>query len=133
MNLNEASQESIKEKIGDSSIPVSLIAWTTTPWTLPSNTALAVNSSFDYAVVRSFNQYTGKPFLGILAHDLVSKQFSGKYAEAELEEDFDNYEHGAKKIPFKILSTLKGSDLIDLRYHQLLPFVQPMDNPEEAF
>jgi len=131
--LTADSQSKMAELTKDLGIPFYFIAWTTTPWTLPSNTALAVNSKFTYAVVRSFNQYTGEPFLGLVAEDLVGKQFTGKYELAENAEAFDNYEASAKKIPFEIVASVKGSDLVGMKYNQLLPYVQPMENPENAF
>lgn len=98
-----------------------ILAWTTTPWTLPSNTALAVGKDIDYVVVHSFNPFTGKPQNVILAKDLVNKYFSEKNAELS----FDEYKPGDKNIPFKIIAHFKGSDLAGIRYEQLLPFVKP--------
>ncbi len=97
------------------------LAWTTTPWTLPSNTALAVGKDIDYVVVHSFNPFTGKPQNVILAKDLVNKYFSEKNAELS----FDEYKPGDKNIPFRIIAHFKGSDLAGIRYEQLLPFVKP--------
>jgi len=131
--LTSKSQSKMAELTKDFGIPFYFIAWTTTPWTLPSNTALAINPKFTYAVVRSFNQYTGKPFLGLVAEELVSKQFIGKYQAAENTEEFENYDSSAKNIPFEIVAKVKGSDLVGMRYHQLLPYVKPMENPENAF
>jgi len=109
------------------------IAWTTTPWTLPSNTALTVGPKIDYVVVSSFNQYTFAPIKVILAKNLVGKQFSGKYTQAENEEAIQNYSKGDKKIPFVILSECKGTDLVGVRYEQLLDYALPNDNPQDAF
>lgn len=104
-----------------------LLAWTTTPWTLPSNTALCVGPKIDYVLVQSYNQYTGKPMNVLLAKALVSKQFNGKYKAASEELPFDGYELGNKHIPFQVLDAYKGADLIGLYYEQLLPFAQPDD------
>ncbi|MCB9361425.1 MAG: isoleucine--tRNA ligase [Flavobacteriales bacterium] len=97
------------------------IAWTTTPWTLPSNTALAVGPKIDYVLVKSFNQYTHQPISVVVAKPLLSKQFSGKYEESE---DL-NYTEGDKKIPFKVIAECKGTDLVGIQYEQLLPYAQP--------
>ena len=97
------------------------LAWTTTPWTLPSNTALAVGEKISYAVVKTFNQYTHLPVTVILAKDLVGKYFPADNANLSL----DDYKKDAKKIPFQVLGELKGKDLAGIRYEQLLPYVQP--------
>lgn len=109
------------------------LAWTTTPWTLPSNTALTVGKKIDYVLVKTFNQYTFEEIQVILAKNLVGKQFTGKFEEAENEVDLTNYEAGAKKIPFFILKEFKGADVVESRYEQLLPYTLPNDNPENAF
>ena len=97
------------------------LAWTTTPWTLPSNTALCVGPKITYVKVRSYNPYTGIPITVILAKDLINNHFSPKNAEL----DIDNYEVGAKAIPFKILSEYIGLSLVGVNYEQLIPFVKP--------
>ena len=112
---------------------IHLLAWTTTPWTLPSNTALTVGKNIDYVLVQSFNQYTFEPITVVLAKALVGKQFSKNYVAVEAGEELNTYEAGAKKIPFFIAGECKGSDLVGLRYEQLLPYAQPMENPENAF
>jgi isoleucyl-tRNA synthetase len=109
------------------------LAWTTTPWTLPSNTALTVGHKIDYVLVKTFNQYTFEPIQVILAQALVSKQFAGKYFLAERAEDLSNYQADDKKIPYTILASCKGTELVGVRYEQLLPFVLPYQNPENAF
>jgi len=101
------------------------IAWTTTPWTLPSNTALAVGPNIDYVLVKSFNQYTFEPINVVVAEALVGKNFSGKYEKIESEEQLSSYSKEDKKIPFIITSKFKGKDLEGLKYEQLLPYVQP--------
>jgi isoleucyl-tRNA synthetase len=112
---------------------VHLLAWTTTPWTLPSNTALTVGPKIDYVLVKTFNQYTFKSTNVVLAKSLVGYQFSGKFVEVENENDLDSYEEGAKKIPYFVLKEFKGAELEGIRYEQLLPYALPNDNPENAF
>jgi isoleucyl-tRNA synthetase len=99
------------------------LAWTTTPWTLPSNTALAVGKDIDYVFVKSFNPFSGAPQTVILAKELVHKFFSEKHTDLP----FENYKAGDKEIPFKITGHCKGSDLAGISYEQLLPFAQPQD------
>ncbi len=109
------------------------LAWTTTPWTLPSNTALTVGPKIDYVLVKTFNQYTFLPSNVILAKNLVGKQFSkGFFASTEVS-DFENFKEGDKKIPYQILAECKGSDLVGIRYEQLMKFTLPYQNPENAF
>ena len=110
-----------------------LMAWTTTPWTLPSNTALTVGKKIDYVLVKTFNQYTFDAIQVVLAKTLVSKQFDKKFFAAENEEDFSNFKESDKKIPYQILSEFKGSDLLELRYEPVIDYVKPHDNPENAF
>ncbi|MCL9808259.1 isoleucine--tRNA ligase [Flavobacterium luminosum] len=112
---------------------IHFLAWTTTPWTLPSNTALTVGPKIDYVLVKTFNQYTFEPINVILAKNLVGKQFGGKYFVAESDADFTNYKSENKKIPYQILAEAKGADLVGIKYEQLLPFVLPYQNPENAF
>lgn len=107
-------------KIGFSE-PVHILAWTTTPWTLPSNSALAVGEAITYALVATFNQYTFEKINVILAKDLVKKYFSEKPADLALED----YKSGDKLIPWKVLEEFKGSELVGLEYEQLMPYVQP--------
>ncbi|QXU40634.1 isoleucine--tRNA ligase [Pedobacter sp. D749] len=110
-----------------------LLAWTTTPWTLPSNTALTVGPKIDYVLVKTFNQYTFLPTNVILAKNLVGKQFSKIFFESNEDEDFTNFKAGDKKIPFQILAECKGTELIGIRYEQLLTYALPYQNPENAF
>lgn len=111
------------------------LAWTTTPWTLPSNTALTVGPKIDYVLVKTFNQYTFEPIQVILAKALVGKQFGGKFLEAQSDEDFTNYKADEKagKIPYQILAEYKGEDLVGIRYEQLLQLATPYQNAENAF
>jgi len=112
---------------------VDVLAWTTTPWTLPSNTALTVGPNIDYVLVRTFNQYTFEPINVVLAKNLVGKQFGKGYFEAIEEADFANFKEGDKKIPYITLAEAKGKDLVGIRYEQLLPYVLPYQNAENAF
>ena len=110
-----------KLKLPPSDSPLYFLAWTTTPWTLPSNTALAVGKDIVYVMVESFNPFSGKQQTVILAQELVAKYFNEKHANLA----FDDYKPGDKNIPFKIVSHCKGSDLAGITYEQLLPFVKP--------
>jgi isoleucyl-tRNA synthetase len=107
----------------DTDTEVSFLAWTTTPWTLPSNTALAVGKDITYVKVRSFNPYSGKPITVILAKELASVYFNPKHAEMEL----CDYQEGSKEIPFKIIGECKGNQLAGINYEQLIPWVNPGD------
>jgi isoleucyl-tRNA synthetase len=102
---------------------VFFLAWTTTPWTLPSNTALAVGKNITYVAVRTFNQYTFKKNIVILAKDLAPKYFLEKNKELKI----DEYKEGDKNIPYEFLTEFKGEQLKDVRYQQLLPYTQPTD------
>lgn len=109
-----ALQDANKEPTGN----LYVMAWTTTPWTLPSNLGLAVGPNIEYALVKTFNPYTGLPSTVILASALLNKYFK----EESRDVDLGSYKEGDKLIPWKILGTLKGSALEGLRYDQLLPF-----------
>ena len=111
---------------------LSILAWTTTPWTLPSNTALTVGANIEYVLIKTFNQYTFEPIEVILAKDLVSKQFGKKFVEGS-DEDFINFSSENKTIPYQILAEFKGSDLVETTYEQLVPWFLPAENPEKAF
>ncbi|AFD08320.1 isoleucine--tRNA ligase [Solitalea canadensis] len=99
------------------------LAWTTTPWTLPSNTALAVGKNIEYLIINTYNQYTFKSITVVMAKDLFRKFFSEKNEDLPL----DGYKEGDKVIPYKVIGTAKGSDLDGIRYEQLLPYEQPAD------
>jgi isoleucyl-tRNA synthetase len=99
------------------------LAWTTTPWTLPSNTALAVGKTVTYNFVKTFNQYTFKPITVIIAKNLMDKHFPVSNANLKLED----YKDGDKNIPFQVVGNEQGSVLAGIRYEQLMPFVQPTD------
>lgn len=109
------------------------LAWTTTPWTLPSNTALTVGPKIEYSVVKTYNQYTFAPVTVVLATALIGKQFSGKFEKAEDAAALTAYEPGAKKVPYLVVDTILGADLVESRYEQLLTYALPNDNPENAF
>ena len=102
---------------------VFFLAWTTTPWTLPSNTALAVGKDIEYVLVKTYNAFTHQLAHVILAKDLLGKYFATENAEL----NFDEYKKGDKKIPFVVLQNFKGSNLEGIRYEQLLPYTQPTD------
>ncbi len=112
---------------------VHILAWTTTPWTLPSNTALTVGPKIDYVLVETFNQYTFLPVKVILAKNLVGKQFGKGFFASEETSDFENFKANDKQIPYKILTEFKGAALVGIRYEQLMPLVLPYQNPENAF
>ena len=104
-----------------------LLAWTTTTWTLPSNTALAVNNNVDYVVVKTRNQYTGEEVVVVTAEKLLKKVFSSPYAAVE---DLKDKE---KQISYEVIKKVKGKVLVGLFYHQLMPLAQPAEFPEKAF
>ena len=124
-----------KEELGSPEGTVYILAWTTTPWTLPSNTALAVGKNIDYVLVRTFNQYTFEPIQVVLAKELVEKQFGAKFFKTSEEADFVAYanDKNRKKIPYEILAECKGTDLVGTTYEQLIPWFLPAENPEKAF
>lgn len=100
-----------------------IIAWTTTPWTLPSNTALCVGPKIDYVAVESYNPYTGKPATYILAKARLNAYFAAEGAELAL----DSYKQGDKVIPYKVIAEFTGADLVGMNYEQLFPWVKPVD------
>ena len=112
---------------------IHLLAWTTTPWTLPSNTALCVGPKIEYVLVKSFNQYTYEPINVILAKNLVGYQFGKGFKAFENETELASYNPGDKVIPYFVSGECLGTDLVGIKYEQLLPFVLPAETPEEAF
>lgn len=104
------------------------LAWTTTPWTLSSNTALCVGPNIDYVAVQSYNPYTGEPATYVLAKDLLNAHFNPKAAEIAMED----YKQGDKLVPFNVVAEYKGSDLVGMKYEQLLNWIRP-ENAEQAF
>lgn len=109
------------------------LAWTTTPWTLPSNTALAVGKDIDYVLVKTFNQYTNEPINIILAKVLLTKNFGKKYYEISAEEFDTVHPSGEKGLPYTILAEFKGSDLAGTTYEQLIPWFSPAEDADKAF
>lgn len=110
------------------------LAWTTTPWTLPSNTALTVGPKIDYVLVETYNQYTFEPINVVLAKNLVGKQFAGKkFNQVEAKSELLTYKEGDKQIPYYVVKEFKGADLINVKYEQLIDYVLPYENAENAF
>ncbi|WP_204344262.1 isoleucine--tRNA ligase [Psychroserpens algicola] len=126
---NENSLPEFLQNEGD----IYFLAWTTTPWTLPSNTALTVGPKIDYVLVETYNQYTFQPMNVILAKKLVNYQFSGKFHLVDDKSELLAYNSGDKKIPYYVVKEFKGADLVGITYEQLLPYVLPNDNPQDAF
>ncbi|KFF14591.1 isoleucyl-tRNA synthase [Chryseobacterium soli] len=126
--VKKESSELFSDAEGD----VSILAWTTTPWTLPSNTALAVGRDIEYVLVKTFNQYTFEPITVVLARVLLEKNFGKKYVEGS-HEDFANYTSESKTIPYQILKEFTGIKLTGTQYEQLVPWFTPNDAPEKAF
>ncbi len=114
-------KETPLQQLKASSLPTFILAWTTTPWTLPSNTALAVGKSIEYVLVKTINHYSGALVQVVLAKALMSKYFNT--AQDELK--FEEYKLGDKQVPYEVAASFTGADLEGTHYHQLLPFVQP--------
>ncbi|WP_259068945.1 isoleucine--tRNA ligase [Mucilaginibacter sp. X4EP1] len=108
---------------------VYILAWTTTPWTLPSNCALAVGEKIDYVSIRTFNPYTFEPVTVVLAKDLVNKYFKAEGENAS----FADYKGGDKIIPWQVKATHKGAELVGMHYEQLMPYVTNEDLEKNAF
>ena len=104
------------------------LAWTTTPWTLPSNTALCVGPKIDYVAVQTYNGYSGEKMTVVLAKALLYTHFNKKAEGIALED----YKPGDKLIPFKIVGEYKGPDLVGMEYEQLIPWVKPIDVAEDG-
>ena len=105
------------------------IAWTTTPWTLPSNTALCVGPKIDYVAVQTYNAYTGKKMTVVLAKPLLYAHFNKKAEGIALED----YKPGDKLVPFKVVGEYKGTDLVGMEYEQLIPWVKPVEATEDGW
>ena len=126
----------VRDNIPDflkSDLDVYVLAWTTTPWTLPSNTALTVGPKIEYVLIRSFNQYTGIMADFIVAEDLISKQFSNNFFQLDDTQEISEYEFNSKKIPFKKLKSFEGNKLENIEYEQLLDYTKPYENSNDAF
>jgi len=128
----KAKTESLPEFLQNEGT-VYFLAWTTTPWTLPSNTALTVGPKIEYVLVETFNQYTFEPVKVVLAKKLVNYQFAGKFNQVENPSELSSYQPNDKKIPFYIIKEFVGKDLVGITYEQLMPYALPNDNPENAF
>lgn len=119
----------IEKLVDDDAEDVAFIAWTTTPWTLPSNTALVVGKKINYVKIRTFNKYTGAPVSVVLAKDLISKHFKAEGENAS----FQDYKLGDKVIPWELAAEFVGEELVGLRYEQMLPYITNEDLQENAF
>ncbi|MFS4482589.1 isoleucine--tRNA ligase [Hyunsoonleella sp. 2307UL5-6] len=128
----KANQESLPDFLQNEG-DIYFLAWTTTPWTLPSNTALTVGPKIDYVLVETYNQYTFEPINVVLAKKLVNYQFSGKFNRVEEKSELLGYTSGDKKIPYYVVKEFVGNDLVGIKYEQLLKYALPNDNPEDAF
>ena len=129
----KAVKDTLPEQLKTIQGEIYILAWTTTPWTLPSNTALTVGKKIDYVVVSTFNQYTFKPINVVLAKKLVAYQMGKKFQEVQDSEALQAYQEGDKVIPYAVVAECKGIDLVESRYEQLLQFALPYQNPENAF
>ena len=123
--IKEGAAEKVFEGVDDD---LFILAWTTTPWTLPSNTALTVGDKIDYAKVKTFNPYTGEPITVVLAKDRMDAYFNPKNKDLP----FEDYQAGDKNVPFKIISSCKGFELTGLLYEQLFPWFKTMGNAFEV-
>jgi len=128
-----ASTFQVSDEVSAHTKDIHFLAWTTTPWTLPSNTALTVGPAIDYALVSTFNQYTYEPITVILAKNLIGYQFSKGFEAKESIAELSSYEAGLKVIPYVVLGSVQGKDLLGFSYEQLLPYALPAENPEKAF
>jgi isoleucyl-tRNA synthetase len=125
----EAKRDERSAFLFEKSPEVFILAWTTTPWTLPANTALTVGEKITYVQVNTFNPYTHKPVSVVLAKDLFPKYFSAKDKDLKLAD----YKPGNKAIPYEVVQEFAGRDLVGIRYHQLMPYVQPAYDADKAF
>ncbi|WP_293914394.1 MULTISPECIES: isoleucine--tRNA ligase [unclassified Sphingobacterium] len=123
--IHPAMEKLVEDIVED----VAFIAWTTTPWTLPSNTALVVGKKITYVKIKTFNQYTGSPVSVILAKDLIAKHFKADGKNAS----FQDYNLGDKIIPWEVAAEFTGEELVGLRYEQLLPYITNEELQEKAF
>ncbi len=120
----EAVKAAADEKFRDN---LRILAWTTTPWTLPSNTALCVGPKIDYVALESYNPYNGNPAIYLMAKARVDAYFKPEGANLPLED----YNPGDKIIPYKVIAEFKGTDLLDIKYKQLFPWVKPVDKIDD--
>lgn len=130
--MKESSRTAFELVAGATPGKIHFLAWTTTPWTLPSNTALTVGPNISYALVHTLNPYTQESIRIVLAEALIPVQLGGKFQKVDsIEGAQQPTDEG--KTPFFIQSTFKGSQLMGIQYHQLLPWALPMEHPEKAF
>ena len=129
----KAKRDSLPEFLQEVEGEISFIAWTTTPWTLPSNTALTVGPKIEYCLVKTFNQYTFKSSNIVVARNLVEKQFDKKFKKVENEASLKSFKQGEKIPYFVVEETFLGKELVGIRYEQLLPYALPDEHPENAF
>ncbi len=120
----EAIKDAADEKFRDN---LRILAWTTTPWTLPSNTALCIGPKIDYVAIESYNPYNGNPAIYLMAKARVDAYFKPEGAEKPL----DEYTPGDKVIPYKVIAEFKGTDLLNIKYKQLFPWVKPVDKIDD--
>jgi len=125
---NSGEKRNVWAKLDIEKDSIYFLAWTTTPWTLPANSALAVGKNINYVLVKTFNPYTFKPIHVVLAKELLPKYFPEKNASLEIEA----YKEGDKAIPFRVIDEFTGEELEGLRYHQLMPYVKPRDKAFEV-
>ena len=118
--------------LGNPTAPIHILAWTTTPWTLPSNTALAVGKEIEYVLVKTYNQYTFEPITIIIGKPLLAKQFGKKFVEGDATA-LASYTPESKTIPYQIIGECKGADLVGTTYEQLIPWCAPAENADQAF
>ena len=127
--VEEGLPESLK-----SCFPFFFLAWTTTPWTLPSNTALTVGVKINYSFIKTYNQYTHQPITVVLANDLIKNIFSKNYTEVKSSKELEKFDGDSKNIPYLHCQSIKGEELIGLKYEQIWAEAPaPIDNPENAF
>ena len=129
----KAVRDTLPEFLKDVEGDLYFLAWTTTPWTLPSNTALTVGKKIDYVVVSTYNQYTFEPVNVLLAKNLLGYQFGKKFHEVSDPAELKTYKAEDKTIPYRVVKECKGEDLLEIRYEQLLPYAKPYQGVENAF
>lgn len=129
----KAKPETLPDFLSEEAGEIFFLAWTTTPWTLPSNTALIVGPEIEYALIHTYNQYTFQPIKVIVAKNLIGTQFGKPFKQVDQEAGVHSFSEGDKEIPFYTAKTFKGSDLIGIQYEQLLTYTLPHQNPENAF
>src|SRR5690606_25289844 len=128
--LDKAQIHPVMDRLVDNEIEdVAFIAWTTTPWTLPSNTALVVRKNIDSVKIKTFKQYTRAPVSVVLAKSLLQKHIKAEGQQVT----FQDYKLGDKVIPWEVAAEFKGEELAGLRYHQLMPYITSHELMDKAF